>query len=172
MKTLFLVLVVLFFLIPLFALVLFVKRFREGKRDDSLRDRFLESIMEETRKKNMTDSSDEKEPEELDESILLAKKIAAETFPQKTAEKNSQPEEDNSADKSEPTEEIQVSASEKVTDEKTDNGTGDVPSDENKLTREQALKMVENMLGGKKKKDSGAELREMMMKFAAEKNKK
>lgn len=173
MRSAFYILMIIMFAIPCFAVFWLIKSIREGKVDNGARDRFLESIMAETmkNKESKEESSTEvyEEPEELDESIILAKKIAAETFAVKNEVQVSEKVPDIVPNDTKAVQKSEDEPSESVPDKSApeDNSSG-----ENKLTREQALQMVENMLGRSKKKDAGSELREMMIRFAAEKNKK
>ena len=88
MKTAVDIMIFMLFCIPVFAFFLLVKRYRESKHDNGARDRFLESLIAEHSKEKSSGTADKvsepayesSEPEELDESIILAKKIAAETF--------------------------------------------------------------------------------------------
>lgn len=162
MKTAVDIMLFILFCIPVFAFFLLVKRYRESKHDNGARDRFLEALIAEHSKEKASEATEKSsepadassEPEELDESIILAKKIAAETFAAK--KEDAVPDTVDNARKTE-------NAPEQ---------SGPVEPKEGSITREQALRMVDDMLGRKKKKNSGEELREMMARLSAEKNNK
>lgn len=163
MKTAVDIMIFMLFCIPVFAFFLLVKRYRESKHDNGARDRFLESLIAEHSKEKSSGTADKvsgpayesSEPEELDESIILAKKIAAETF--------AATREDTVPD---------TADNEKNKENVPEQSFPAEPKQEGSITREQALRMVDDMLGRKKKKNSGEELREMMARLSAEKNNK
>lgn len=163
MKTAVDIMIFMLFCIPVFAFFLLVKRYRESKHDNGARDRFLESLIAEHSKEKSSGTADKvsepayesSEPEELDESIILAKKIAAETF--------AATREDTVPD---------TADNEKNKENVPEQSFPAEPKQEGSITREQALRMVDHMLGRKKKKNSGEELREMMARLSAEKNNK
>lgn len=166
-------LIFMIFAIPAGALILLLKRLREGERDDSAKERFLEALYAENLKKpthqeteapadtdNITDekrtednscgaASEKTQKKENsagkyltdEERIEMAKKLARETFADSRAAND-----------------IQKNSYE--------SGLGVGIGEEKKLTREDAIRLVSNMLGrNDTKKSSADEIRKMQKKL-------
>lgn len=167
-------LLLLIIIIPVFAVFQLLRRLDEHKADDGAKDRFFEALCEQYGRPYPGNTRPETpEPKRAlteDERIALAKRLSDDPFADITADdiRAESPEsEEASADTAEDT-----SVSDMEVPEESPSESEAVQEDEKKtMNREEALRIVSNMLGSSKNKDDRGkgkayyELQEMINRY-------